>query len=303
MTPMTWAMLVLLSLCWGASFFFIGVAVKELPTFTIVVARVGLAALVLWMVVLASGAVVPQTRTYWRSVTFMGLANCVLPFVLIVWGQSHVPSSLAAIFIATTPLFGIVIAHVRTADEPLTLPNVASVLFGFAGVVVLIGPGMLHGIGTHLIAQLAILGGAFFYALSSVYARRFSRDGISPLLTATGQLTVSTVMLLPFALLLDRPWTLAEPSTAVIAAVISNALISTAFAYMLYFRIVATAGANNLMLVNYLVPVGAVILGVAFLHETLGPQHFAGAALIFAGLALRDGKVLTLIRRAAGQEG
>lgn len=303
MTPVTWAMLVLLSMCWGASFFFIGVAVKELPTFTIVVARVGLAALVLWTVVFASGSAVPQTRSYWRAVTFMGLANCVLPFVLIVWGQSHVPSSLASIFIATTPLFGIVIAHVMTADEPLTLPNVAGVLFGFAGVVVLIGPGMLHGIGTNLIAQLSILCGAFFYALSSVYARRFSRDRISPLLTATGQLTMSTVMLLPFALFLDRPWTLAAPSTAVVAAVISNALISTAFAYMLYFRIVARAGANNLMLVNYLVPVGAVILGVTFLHETLGPQHFAGAVLIFAGLALRDGKVLTLIRRAAGQEG
>lgn len=300
---MTWAMLVLLSLCWGASFFFIGVAVKELPTFTIVVARVGLAALVLWIAVLASGTTVPQTRAYWRAVTFMGLANCVLPFVLIVWGQSYVPSSLAAIFIATTPLFGIVIAHVMTADEPMTLPNVAGVLFGFAGVVVLIGPGMLHGIGTHFIAQLAILGGALFYALSSVYGRRFSRDGISPLVTATGQLTVSTVMLLPFALLLDRPWTLVAPSTAVVAAVLSNAVISTAFAYMLYFRILATAGANNLMLVNYLVPIGAVILGVAFLHETLGPQHFAGAALIFAGLTLRDPKVRTLIRRAAGQEG
>ncbi len=300
MTPLSWAMLVLLSLCWGASFFFIGVAVKELPTFTIVVMRVGLAALALWIVVHATGASLPRARSYWLAVATMGLINSVLPFLLIVWGQSHVPSSLAAIFIATTPLFGLLLTHVLTVDERMTIAHVASVLFGFAGVVVLIGPGLLHDIGTHLLAQLSILGGACFYALASVYGRRFSRDGISPLVTATGQLTVSAILLLPFALIVDRPWTLAMPSASVLAAVLANALISTAFAFLLYFRILARAGANNLMLVNFLVPVSAVILGVTILHETLKPEHFAGMALIFAGLALRDGKVLMLIRRAVG---
>jgi drug/metabolite transporter (DMT)-like permease len=300
MTPLAWAMLVLLSLCWGASFFFVGIAVTGLPTFTIVTLRVGLATLALWTVVLARGGGLPLSRSYWRAVTVMALTNSVLPFLLIVWGQSHVPSSLAAILIATTPLFGIVVAHVMTADERMTVPHVASVLCGFAGVVVLIGPGMLRDIGTHLVAQLAVLGGAFFYALASVYGRRFSRDGISPLVTATGQLTVSTALLLPFAMIIDRPWTLAMPDAAVCAAVLGTALISTAFAFMLYFRILATAGANNLMLVNFLVPVSAVILGVAVLHERLRPEHLAGMALIFAGLALRDGKVVALIRRAAG---
>jgi len=300
MTPVTWAMLVLLSLCWGASFFFIGITVTGLPTFTIVVLRVGLAALALWIVMLASGVILPQAKSYWYAVTVMALVNSVLPFLLIVWGQSYVPSSLAAIFIATTPLFGVVLTHVLTTDERMTVPTVAGVILGFAGVVVLIGPGLLGEIGTHLLAQLAILGGAFFYALASVYGRRFSRDGISPLVTATGQLTVSTALLLPFALLIDRPWTLAMPGASVWAAVAGAALISIAFAFMLYFHILASAGANNLMLVNFLVPVSAVILGVAILHETLGPEHLAGTALIFAGLALRDGKVLTLIRRATG---
>jgi drug/metabolite transporter (DMT)-like permease len=303
MTPLTWAMLVLLSLCWGGSFFFIGVAVTELPTFTIVVLRVGIAGLVLWAVVLTGGASLPQTRSYWRAVTIMALLNSVLPFVLIVWGQSHVASSLAAILIATTPFFGVVLTHFMTSDERMTVPSVAGVTLGFAGVVVLIGPGLLRDIGTDLLAQLAILGGALCYALASIYGRRFSRDGISPLVTATGQLTVSTALLLPLTLLIDRPWTLAMPSMGVWAAVLGTALISTAFAFMLYFRILATAGANNLMLVNFLVPVSAVVLGVALLGETLGTEHVAGTALIFAGLALRDGKVLSLIRRAAGQPG
>ena len=303
MTPLTWAMLVLLSLCWGASFFFTGIAVTELPTFTIVVLRVGLAALALWAVVVASGTDLPWIWSYWHAIAVMALINSVLPFLLIVWGQSHVASSLAAIFIATTPLFGMVLAHFMTADERMTVPRVASVICGFAGVVVLIGPGLLRDIGTDLLAQLSILGGAFCYALASIYGRRFSRDGISPLVTATGQMTLSTAMLLPFALTLDRPWTLAMPSMMVCAAVLGIALISTAFAFLLYFRILATAGANNLMLVNFLVPVSAVILGVTILDETLKPEHLVGMAFIFVGLALRDGKMRALIRRAAGPEG
>jgi drug/metabolite transporter (DMT)-like permease len=302
MTPLTWAMLVLLSLCWGASFFFTGIAVTELPTFTIVVLRVGLAALALWAVVLASGTDLPWIWSYWHAIAVMALINSVLPFLLVVWGQSHVASSLAAIFIATTPLFGMVLAHYMTADERMTVPRVASVICGFAGVVVLIGPGLLRDIGTDLLAQLSILGGALCYALASIYGRRFSRDGISPLITATGQMTLSTAFLLPFALTFDRPWTLAMPSMMVCAAVLGIAIISTAFAFLLYFRILATAGANNLMLVNFLVPVSAVILGVAILDETLKPEHLVGMALIFVGLALRDGKVWALIRRAAGPE-
>jgi drug/metabolite transporter (DMT)-like permease len=296
MTPLTWAMLLVLSLCWGGSFFFIGIAVTELPTFTIVALRVGLAALALWAVVLASATSMPGNLPFWRAIALMAVINSVLPFVLIVWGQSHVPSSLTSIFIATTPLFGVLLAHFMTSDERMTLPRVVSVVCGFAGVVVLIGPGLLGELGTDLLAQLAILGGAVCYALSGVYGRRFSRDGISPLATATGQLTVSTVLLLPLALWIDRPWTLPVPSLVASAAVLGVALVSTAFAFLLYFRILATAGANNLMLVNFLVPVSAIMLGVSILHETLKTEHIIGMALIFVGLALRDGRLLALIR-------
>ena len=235
MTPLTWALLVLLSLCWGGSFFFTGIAITELPTFTIVVLRVGLAALALWAVVLASATDMPENLSFWCAIALMAMINSVLPFLLIVWGQSHVPSSLTSIFVATTPLFGVPLAHFMTADERITVPRVASVVCGFAGVVVLIGPGLLGDLGTDLLAQLAILGGALCYALSGIYGRRFSRADISPLVTATGQLTVSTVLLLPLALYIDQPWTLPMPGLAASAAVLGVALVSTAFAFLLYF--------------------------------------------------------------------
>jgi len=173
------------------------------------------------------------------------------------------------------------------------------VVCGFAGVVVLIGPGLLGDLGTDLLAQLSLLGGALCYALSSIYGRRFSRDGISPLITATGQLTMSTLLLLPLALYIDQPWTLPMPSLATSAAVLGVALVSTAFAFLLFFRILATAGATNLLLVNFLVPVSAIMLGVSILGETLKTEHLVGMALIFGGLALRDGKLLALMRRTA----
>jgi drug/metabolite transporter (DMT)-like permease len=303
MTPLVWGML-LLSLCWGGAFFFTGVAVQELPTFTIVLGRIGFAALALWVVVLASGTEVPRDGRFWGPIFVMGAATSVIPFLLIAWGQSHVPSGLASIFIASTPLFAVVAAHFMTADEKMTPARVAGVVVGFAGVVVLIGPdfpegGLLGEVGTHVLAQFALVGGAVFYALSGIYGRRFARDGYSPLVAALGQLTAATVLLTPLTLWIDRPWTLPVPSLGAMLAVFGVALLSTAFASLLYFRILATAGATNLLLVNFLVPVSAVLLGVVFLDEMLTLGQAAGMGLIFAGLALRDGKLLALLRRTA----
>ena len=297
MTPLVWGMLLLLSLCWGGAFFFTGVAVRELPTFTIVLGRIGLAALALWGVAILGGIGIPRDGRFWGPIFVMGAFTSVVPFLLIAWGQSHVPSGLASIFVAATPLFAVVSAHFLTADERMTPARVLGVVLGFGGVVVLIGPGLLGEVGTHVLAQFALLGGALCYALSGIYGRRFSRDGYSPLVTATGQLTAST-LLLPLTLWIDRPWTLPMPGAGAVLAVLGVALLSTAFASLLYFRILAAAGATNLLLVNFLVPVSAILLGVAFLDETLRTEQIVGMALIFAGLALRDGK---LVARLTGR--
>src|SRR6185295_15640314 len=206
MTSTEWGLLIILALLWGGSYFYIGVAIKVLPPFSIIAFRVALGALLLYAVVRLSGARMPTDGRIWQAFLVMGILNNVVPFSLIAWGQSHIESGLAAIFNATTPLFGVVIAHFFTADEKMTTARVTGLLIGFAGVIVMIGADALRGFGVDLLADLALLLASIFYASSGIYGRRFSRMGVSPMVTATGQITASTVILVPLALLVDRPW-------------------------------------------------------------------------------------------------
>ena len=286
-----WGLLVALSVLWGGSFFFVGVAVAELPTFTIVALRVLFAAVALLLFLKVAGIAIPLHGEAWRAFFAIGLLNNVIPFSLIVWGQGHIASGLASILNATTPLFTVLVAHALTADEKLTPPRASGVAIGFAGVVVMIGPAALHEARTDLLAQLACLGAALSYAFAGVYGRRFRRLGLAPLQTAFGQVAASTVLLVPLALLVDRPWTLAAPGLPTWAAVLALAVLSTSVAYALYFRILARAGATNVLLVTFLVPVSAILLGAAVLGERLQPRHFAGMALIGMGLAAIDGRL------------
>jgi drug/metabolite transporter (DMT)-like permease len=285
-----WAMLATLSLLWGGSFFFAGVAVRDLPAFTIVAARVGIAAAALLLALRAAGLRMPTDGPTWRAFLGMGLLNNAIPFALIVWGQHHIASGLAAILNATTPLFTVLVAHVLTADEKLTAAKLAGVLGGLAGVVALLGPGLLLGLGAGFWAQAAVLAAALSYAFAGVFGRRFRRLGVAPSVAAAGQVTAAAAIMLPLALVVDRPWTLPAPGTATIAALLGLGLLSTALAYLLYFRILAAAGATNLLLVTFLIPVSAILLGVLVLGERLEATHLAGMALIGAGLAAIDGR-------------
>ena len=285
-------MLLVLSLLWGGSFLFTGIAVRELPAFTIVALRVGLAALILNVFVRAMGLRVPWDGRLWAAFFGMGLLNNVVPFSLIVWGQSHIASGLASILNATAPLFTVIVAHFLTADEKMTGNRLAGVVIGFAGVVVMIGSAAIHNLGTNILAQLACLTAALCYAFASVFGRRFRNLGIAPVATATGQVTASTIILIPIVLLIDQPWTLAAPSLPTWGAVVAIATLSTALAYILYFRILATAGATNIQLVTFLIPVSAILLGSFVLGERLDPKHFAGMGLIGLGLAAIDGRLL-----------
>jgi drug/metabolite transporter (DMT)-like permease len=227
----------------------------------------------------------------------MGLLNNVIPFSLIAWGQSHVASGLASILLATTPLFTVVVAHFLTADERISAARIAGIGAGLAGIVILVGGEALSGLGIAFLAHIGLLGAALFYAFGSVFGRRFRRLGITPLATATGQVTASSILLLPLALAIDQPWTLPLPGISTWLAIGGLALLSTALAYILYFRILATAGATNLMLVTFLIPLSAIILGAAFLTERLAVNHFIGMAVIGIGLAAIDGRIFKLLRR------
>lgn len=299
MTRAEWAMLLALSVLWGGSFFFTGVALRELPPLTLVLLRVAGAAMILNLVLPALGLRLPRDNAVWVAFFGMGLLNNAVPFCPIVWGQTHIASGLAAILNATTPLATVVVAHVFTADERMTGNRLAGVLIGLAGVVVMVGPAALAGPDVALVAQLAGLAAAVSYAFAGVFGRRFRRMGVPPLVTAAGQVTASTVLLLPVALVTDRPWLLPMPGPATWSAVLGIAALSTALAYVLYFRILATAGATNLLLVTFLIPVSAVVLGSLVLGERLDARHFAGMALIGAGLAAIDGRLVALVGRSA----
>lgn len=291
MGAMEWVLLLILSVLWGGSFFFVGVAVKALPPFTIVALRVGLAAIALNVVVCATGLRMPTDLRVWGAFLGMGLLNNMIPFCLIVWGQTHITSGLASIFNATTPIFTVIVAHAFTKDEKLTGGRLFGIIVGFAGAAVIIGLDSLDNLGTNTLAQLAVLGAALSYAFAGVYGRRFKSYGVSPLITATGQVTASTLFLVPLAAFVDQPWSLAMPSYETWAAMLGLALFSTALAYILYFRILATAGATNLLLVTFLIPVSAILLGALFLGEQLALKDFTGMGLIFLGLAAIDGRL------------
>jgi drug/metabolite transporter (DMT)-like permease len=292
-----WSLVLALSVIWGGSFFFIGVAVKALPPLTLVFLRVALAAVVLNLVVPAVGLRMPADRKTWSSFFGMGFLNNLVPFCLIVWGQTHIASSLASILNATTPVFTVIVAHFLTQDEKLTANRLMGVLVGLAGVTVIIGPEALQGLGTNVLAQMAVLAAAVCYSFAGIFGRRFRRLGVHPVVTATGQVSAAAIMLLPLALVVDHPWQLPIPAAPVLGAVLGLALVSTALAYIIFFRVLATAGATNIMLVTFLIPVSAILLGTVFLDEHLAWKHFLGMGLIGAGLAAIDGRLLARIRR------
>lgn len=291
MSALEWSMLIALSVLWGGSFFFNGVAVRELPALTIVVCRVFLAAVTLLLVMRAMGLKMPTERRIWAAFFVMGLLNNAVPFTLIVWGQGYVASGVASILNATTPLFTVLVAHGFTHDEKLTGGRVFGVVIGLTGVAVMVGADAMQILGIDVAAQLAILAAAVSYAFAGVFGRRFRTLGVAPIATATGQVTASSVLLIPLALFVDQPWLLPLPSLGAVSALAGIAVLSTAVAYILYFRILATAGATNLLLVTFLVPVSAILLGVLVLDEALLPKHLLGMACIGFGLAAIDGRI------------
>jgi drug/metabolite transporter (DMT)-like permease len=299
MTPVEWLLLIVLGLCWGCTFFFNEIAVLEVPPLLIILFRVSLAAAILWVAVIVSGAPVPREGSVWRALLVMAVINSAVPFFLIVWGQVHITGGLASILIATSPLFAVIAAHFFTTDEGFTLGKVLGVLAGLTGVVFLIGPELLGDIGSDFLGQLALLGAAFLYAISAIYGRRFSARKVQPLIVATGQMTMSVVLLLPIALIFEPPGALESPGIPAWGAMIGLAVISTSFAYLIYFRILATAGAINILLVNFLVPVSALLLGIFILGETLTTEQMIGMAFIALGLALIDGRVFQRLRGGA----
>ncbi len=286
-----WLRLILLSMLWGGSFYFNALAVPHMPAITIVWARVSLAALIVAGLVIMAGARFPAGWKSWGALLYIGTFNCALPFTLIVVAQGTITSATASILNATAPLFTVVVAHLLTREERMTRGKVAGLAVGFAGVAVMMGGAAFAARTDVVIAQLCSLGAAASYAFGSVRARRLGRAGMAPVTLAFGQIAMAALVLTPLMLVVDRPWTLPMPPLPAWLAIGALATLSTALAYHLYFKVLAAAGAVNVQLVTFLVPVSAVLLGVALLGESLGLRQVAGMVLIGLGLVALDGRV------------
>ncbi|QTD57309.1 DMT family transporter [Parasphingorhabdus cellanae] len=287
-----WAMLLALSVLWGGSFFFVEVALEAIPPLTLVALLVFFAAAILWLYILISGRKIPISSSVWRAFTVMGILNNVIPFTLIVWGQTtQIASGIASILNATTPLFTVVVASMFLADERATLLKYTGVVTGLIGVIILIGPSALSGLGIAVYAQLAVLVAALSYAFAGVYGRRFNDMKIDPVVIAAGQVSASATLLMPVSMFVDDPLSLAIPSITVWASVFGLAALSTSLAYILYFRLLSSSGATNLLLVTFLIPVTAIILGTGLLGESLRATHIIGMFIIGLGLSAIDGRM------------
>lgn len=283
-----WMLLAVLSLLWGGSFFFVEVALEGLAPLTIVWCRVALAALLLAGALWRMGLGLPRGGRVWAALFGMGLLNNVVPFTLFAFAQGQITGALAAILNATTPLFTVIAAHLLTADEKITPAKLLGLGLGFAGVLVMLSSATMAG---ELAAKAACLCAALSYALAAIWGRRFRRLGVAPLGTAFGQVAASALMLAPVWLLVDRPWAMEAPGLREMGAVLGIAALSTALAYVIYFRLLATAGATNLALVTFLIPVSATGLGVVILGERLLVPHLAGFGLVALGLLAINGRV------------
>ncbi|MFG5380607.1 DMT family transporter [Yoonia sp. R2-816] len=294
MSFVDWGLLGFLSILWGGTFFFTSIAVGELPPLTVVFLRVSIAALALFIYLGMRGIKLPGNTQVWQAFLTMGFLNNVIPFSLFFWAQTTIPGGLASIANAATPVFSIAVAHVMLADEKFTVNKFFGVVLALIGVGFLFGEEVSSGTSIATLGLVACLTAALCQGFSVVYGRRFNALGLSSSVTALGQLVGTTIIMLPVILLVDHPWTLRMPSTAAVGSIIGMALFSTALAYMIFFRLLATAGAVNASLVTLLIPVSAILLGTGFLGEVLATTHFVGLALISCGLLVIDGRMFRL---------
>ncbi len=295
MSTRAWAELVLLSVIWGGTFFSVAIALREIGPVTVVLHRVGWAAVLLWLVVAAQrlmgrGIAVPRGARIWGAFLVMGCLNNVIPFTLMSWGQIQIGTGLTAIFNAMTAVFAVLVAAMLLRDEPLNARRLGGVLLGFLGIVVIKGVDRLGALDGEALGTYAVLAGALSYAFAGVWARR-TLAGQPPEVAAAGMLTGSTLVMVPLVLGLEGVPTLAL-SAPTWGAIGYYSVLATAGAYLLYYRVLAMAGAGNLLLCTLIIPPIAILLGVVFLDEALTPQTLTGFALIAAGLAVIDGRLL-----------
>lgn len=293
MGAVEWGLITLQSMLWGSSYFFIALVQGELPALTIAALRTIPASAALMLIVLSLGHRLPAALAEWRLFIGFSAFNTLLPFVLIVWGQSRATGGMAAILNASAPLFGIFLAHMLTQDEKLSWNKLAGILVGIAGVGILVGYDFAVGSGADILARLALLAAPLLYVCANIFARR--RLGhYPPFVVAMMQMVGSIFVAFPLAIAVDQPWSLPLPSLSAIGAIIGMGLFGSALASLCHFTVLHRAGTTNATLVTLIMPLTPIVLGEVFLGEHLAPREIAGALVIAAALIIIDGRIFRL---------
>lgn len=288
--------LVLLGAIWGASFLFIKLGLESFPPATLVALRLAGGALVLVLAMLAQGHRFPAARRAWGDMLLVGVVGMVVPFVLISWGEQHISSGLAAILVATTPLFTLLLAFVWTRDEHLGLLRSLGVLLGFVGVALAVQVQQLSLFSSSAYGLLAVLGAALCYGFAAIYGRR-AFHGLPPIVPAAGTMSGGLLCIVPVALLVDG-LPAAWPTGSALVGVLGLAFLSTACAYILYYWILGRIGSSRTTMVTYLVPIFALVFGWLWLDEHITVYTIAGLLLVLAGIMIANG-ALSWRRQAA----
>ncbi|OGK06818.1 MAG: hypothetical protein A2W80_08110 [Candidatus Riflebacteria bacterium GWC2_50_8] len=289
-----WFWLILLSIIWGSSFMFIKIGLRELSPFIMVFSRLVVSAIFMFIGCRIVGAALPADRRVWLGLGFLGVVNTALPFFLVAWAQQHIDTATASILNATSPVFVMILAHFFTDDEKLTMRKVIGVSAGIAGIVVMVLPSITHGIVLAGMAQAAMLGATFNYAVGGIFARRFK--ALHPMVVSAISLLGASLFLSPGLLKFDLP-ALADLQLLTIFAVSMLAIFCTGVAFLIYYRIIAAAGATNALLVTLLIPVSALFFGVFLMGEQLKTYDVIGMLLIFSGLLIVDGRIMQYLSR------
>lgn len=286
-----WLRIMALGLIWGSSFVGVEVAIRTLPPLSVAAGRIGLAALVLVPLAFVLGDGLPRLgtpegRRAWRYALVVAISANAAPFALLSWAQNHVTAGLASIFMAAVPLIVLPLSHLLVPGERMSRRRTIGFVVGFAGVVVLIGPAVLLDLGggpLQMLAQLACLCAATGYSIGSVSTKLAPRT--HALSFSASAMTLAALIIVPTALIVERPFE-AEVSAASIAAVIALGLFPTALAMVILVKVLETAGPPFLSLVNYQVPVWAMVIGATFLGERIEPRFGLALALILVGVAI-----------------
>ena len=277
-----YALLVVLAILWGASYAFIRLGVATIPPLTLIAARTLIGGALLFAILAVRGCAMAVDAATWRRFMFQAVLNSVVPFTLIAWAEQTVEAGLATILCSTSPVFTFLITFAITRHEPVTIAKLFGVVAGIGGICLIVGVEALSGIGKALIADLALIAATLCFAGAAIFGRRFG--SLDPMVPAAGSMLCGSMVLVPISLVAERPWTIV-PSTTSVMALIALSVLSTAFAFVLYFRLVRTLGSVGVTAQAYLrVPVG-VAIGIAFLGESLGPSALIGLAGVIAGVA------------------